>query len=394
MQRRAGVVEAAEAVGRTIGSTLPKGALQFLARQRFAVASSTDADRRVWASLLTGPAGFITAVDAQMLRLAARPVAGDPLADNLAARPELGLLVLDPATRQRMRFNGRGAPTPDGVFLLIQQVYGNCPKYIQRRRLGRDAEGGPPSLPRVSTALDARQQDAVARADTFFIASFHPRGRGRRLASRRPSRVRARPRPGPPRVRRLSRQQHVQHAGQPARPPAGRPAVRRLRERRRAAAHRPRARRGRLLGRRRRSTRSARQPGRSPLRFVLVEPSPSNPPLVTRRRLAASQVQGRRRPARRRDRMMKTMACGDVVPGCDFEAERADGGGADRKVAAHAAEAHGVQRGHARAGGEGQGRHPDAISWSRMHVSGPVRRRTRGSPRAPRPETSPPSRRS
>jgi predicted pyridoxine 5'-phosphate oxidase superfamily flavin-nucleotide-binding protein len=176
MQRRAGVLDQARKVGRIIGSGLPEGVGRLLARQRLAVAGSLDRTGRVWASLLTGPAGFLTAVDAQLLRLATRPWPGDPLADNIATRPELGVLVLDPRTRQRMRFNGRGLLSDEGLFLVVEQAYGNCPKYIQRRRLEPDGVRDERSIPRVSAALDARQRATLAGADTFFIASFHPRG--------------------------------------------------------------------------------------------------------------------------------------------------------------------------------------------------------------------------
>jgi predicted pyridoxine 5'-phosphate oxidase superfamily flavin-nucleotide-binding protein len=175
MQRRAGVLDRARSVGRTIGSELPGGVRPFLARQRLAVASTLDGAGRVWASLLTGPAGFVGAVDSQLLRLGARPLPGDPLADNLAARPEIGLLVLDPRTRQRMRFNGRGLLSDDGVFLLVEQAYGNCPKYIQQRRPEPDGEAQDLPAPSVTSELAAAQRATIARADTFFIASFHPR---------------------------------------------------------------------------------------------------------------------------------------------------------------------------------------------------------------------------
>lgn len=173
MQRRAGVLDEAQAVGRVIARKLPSGAGRFLARQRLAVASSLEASGRVWASLLTGSAGFIAPADPQLVRLATEPMAGDPLADNLAARPELGLLVLDPLTRQRMRFNGRSLLSPDAIFLLVDQVYGNCPKYIQRRLPEADVAVPDAGTPRVAARLDARQQAAIARADTFFIASCH-----------------------------------------------------------------------------------------------------------------------------------------------------------------------------------------------------------------------------
>lgn len=176
LQWRAGVREQAQAVGRIIGRRIPTAAARFLERQCFAVTSSLEARGRVWASLLTGPAGFIGAVDDQMLRLAVRPSPGNPLADNLAARPELGLLVLDPRTRQRMRFNGRGLMSPEGVFLLVEQAYGNCPKYIQRRGLEPAVGPAQPGAPRVSEQLSRSQQDWIRQADTFFIASFHPGG--------------------------------------------------------------------------------------------------------------------------------------------------------------------------------------------------------------------------
>ena len=176
VQRRAGVLQDAEAVGRGIRSTLPRGTDRFLARQRLAVAGSLEARDRVWASLLSGPPGFVQPVDPQLLRLAARPAPGDPLAGNLETRPELGLLVLDPTTRQRMRFNGRSLPRPEGLFLLVDQAYGNCPKYIQLRQPQRDGDVAAAEPVRIRATLDERQRSAIAHADTFFIASFHPEG--------------------------------------------------------------------------------------------------------------------------------------------------------------------------------------------------------------------------
>ena len=176
LQRRAGSFDDAQAIGRSIRASVPAGASRFLARQRFAVASSVDPQGHVWASPLTGPPGFIAVASEQMLFLAARPVAGDPLAADIEARPELGLLVLDPRTRQRMRFNGRGLLAPEGIFLLADQVYGNCPKYIQRRDIDQSPPAERPAPVQVSDFLTSRQQDWIRRSDTFFIASFHPQG--------------------------------------------------------------------------------------------------------------------------------------------------------------------------------------------------------------------------
>jgi uncharacterized protein len=175
VQRRAGVADEARAVGRGIGRTLTPPVARFLGRQRLAVAASLDAEGRVWASLLTGPAGFLSAADPSRLHVGAQPIPGDPLGPNLAQRPDLGLLVLDPQTRQRMRFNGRAHLSAEGLSVDLRQVYGNCPKYIQLREAEADGVVSPDG-PRVSSGLDARQRATIGNADTLFIASFHPEG--------------------------------------------------------------------------------------------------------------------------------------------------------------------------------------------------------------------------
>jgi predicted pyridoxine 5'-phosphate oxidase superfamily flavin-nucleotide-binding protein len=174
-QARLLVRDDAERVGRIVASEIPPTLRPLLSTQRMAVTASLDERSRPWASLLTGPAGFIQAVDDHLLRLAAAPPPDDPLATNLRARPELGLLVIDSRTRRRLRFNGRGLLSSDGLFLLADEVYGNCPKYIQKRRLVGEREGEAGAALR-SSSLDARTRALVAGADTFFIATWHSGG--------------------------------------------------------------------------------------------------------------------------------------------------------------------------------------------------------------------------
>lgn len=175
VQRRAGVANEAQAVGRIVSESISPAAGRFLAAQRLAVAASVDAAGRPWASILSGHAGFLSVIDERLLRVGAVPADDDPLAENLRSRPELALLVIDPQTRRRMRFNGRGLLADDSVFVLTDQVYGNCPKYIQRRRLAGDAVSRRGPAVR-STGLDERQRAWISSADTLFIASFHPAG--------------------------------------------------------------------------------------------------------------------------------------------------------------------------------------------------------------------------
>ncbi|MGQ0811425.1 MAG: pyridoxamine 5'-phosphate oxidase family protein [Nitrospiraceae bacterium] len=176
VRRRAGVQESARRVGGTIRSSIPPAAQDFLLSQRMAVVGTVDAEGRVRASLLTGPAGFMRAVDEQTVWIDALPVPGDSLTENLRARLEIGMLVIDLATRRRMRLNGKGRILGDGrICVEASEVYSNCPKYIQSRVIsaGKDRVGQMYTSHH-ATSLSPIQQDWIAKADTFFIASAHP----------------------------------------------------------------------------------------------------------------------------------------------------------------------------------------------------------------------------
>lgn len=178
VQRRAGVEAMANRVGGTIHSTIPDMAQVFLEQQSFAVASSLDRQGRVWASLLLGQPGFLQVLDERTVQIAIDRTPGELLWENLGASAaskqgaELGLLVIDFATRRRMRLNGKAALSERGLLVYAEQVYSNCPKYIQRREFETDT---PPhlELPRSYTTevLSEAHQQWIREADTFFVAS-------------------------------------------------------------------------------------------------------------------------------------------------------------------------------------------------------------------------------
>ena len=174
VQRRAGVELVAEQVARhNITPWIPPEFGEFLARQPFVVIAGADGDERVWASPLAGGIGFAHALDESRVILAADPPAGDPLEAALG-HARIGVLAIEFATRLRIRLNGVAERTPDGIVLTVEEAFGNCPKFIQRRLPTSAFE--PTGTPRhkFGTALDAEQVRTVARADTFFIASAHP----------------------------------------------------------------------------------------------------------------------------------------------------------------------------------------------------------------------------
>ena len=177
VQRRMGQAEIAARVGRMIRTEIPAAAAAFLSEQPMIVLAGTDDAGRVWASLVTGPAGFVHAEDDQTITVDALPVPGDPLREVLR-RPgqQVGMIAIEPQTRRRMRVNGSVQPAESGLRIHPDQVYSNCPKYISRRHIDEVADVASPAVVRRADVLDERLQRIVARADTFFIGSADPEG--------------------------------------------------------------------------------------------------------------------------------------------------------------------------------------------------------------------------
>lgn len=174
MQRRAGVAAEARSLGRGISRHIPPGAVPFLSAQRLAALAGIDQRGHVWASLVMGAPGFITVPEPGTVRLAARLAEADPLRGALADGAPIGLVVLDPERRRRIRLNGRAAgSTPDAIEVRVEEVFGNCPKYIQAREPVAVADSDGVRAGRRSAELSPAQQAWIAHADTFFIASVH-----------------------------------------------------------------------------------------------------------------------------------------------------------------------------------------------------------------------------
>ncbi len=176
VQQKAGVQDEAKALGKIVSSRLKPAALDFLRNQRLAIASTVDSKGRVWASLLTGEPGFVQMVEEQVVRIDTAQVFGDPLNENLLVQDEIGILVIDIATRRRLRLNGTAQVQRDrSLYVQTKQVYFNCPKYIQLRHLDTHITKSN-NLQNIqnSDILTEEQQHWITQADTFFIASFHP----------------------------------------------------------------------------------------------------------------------------------------------------------------------------------------------------------------------------
>jgi predicted pyridoxine 5'-phosphate oxidase superfamily flavin-nucleotide-binding protein len=174
VQERAGVLAAAGRTGRMVQRTIPPARWSFLSERRFAVLGAQTTDRFVWTSVVTGPLGFLEIEsEGAALHIHATVRPEDPLAPALVEGARVGLVAIDFEARRRFRVNGHIVSVDDGLHLQVDEAYGNCPKYIQSYIPRADGHGQP-AEPREAKSLDAAQTTWISRADAFFLGTVHP----------------------------------------------------------------------------------------------------------------------------------------------------------------------------------------------------------------------------
>lgn len=202
VQELMGVRDRAAHVGRSLGQDIKPVAAAFLELQPLLIVGAADpATGRVWASPVTGSPGFVRATGPRQMsvvtdrreggrpqgaRRTARATATDPQPSGDTCNPlaealntpgtYIGTIALDPRTRRRMRLNGRLAPTPRGFAVQADQVFSNCPKYIQRRHSYETLTDRTPEGTVRLSELDTRTTEFIHAADTFFMATVHAAG--------------------------------------------------------------------------------------------------------------------------------------------------------------------------------------------------------------------------
>ena len=174
VQARAGVGREGLCAEEMYHATMGAGVVRFLAAQQIAALSSLDGEGRVWASLRTGPPGFLRALDDLTLEIGGQSHPEDPLLANLESRAAAGATAINLAARQRVRLNGEAQVDESGQLrMTVTQVYGNCPQYIQAREVrGERALSNAPA--KRGDRLHKRWRLWVEGADTFFLATAHP----------------------------------------------------------------------------------------------------------------------------------------------------------------------------------------------------------------------------
>jgi uncharacterized protein len=157
--------------------------VRFVNERTFSVAATIDNHGRPWASPLVGPPGELFVVETPTtVRINPRRAAHDPLHANIDAAGELGVLYFDPPHRRRVKSLGRATINADGsIRYEMHRAFGLCNKYIFKRSHSADPTAA--TLPPAEPTLDIRDvrhalvdadRAQLERADTIFLASYHP----------------------------------------------------------------------------------------------------------------------------------------------------------------------------------------------------------------------------
>lgn len=174
LQESLGVADKMAEIGRkVIRDHMPDQHRAFFAQLPMLMAGHVDARGNAWASIIGGPAGFISSPTDNRLILDCSVPPGDPLAGSLAPGLEIGLLGLEFPTRRRNRANGlvRGIDS-SGIVVEIRESFGNCPKYIDPWHWEERSILSGPAEPLIG--LDAEACRLIDRAATFFVATAGP----------------------------------------------------------------------------------------------------------------------------------------------------------------------------------------------------------------------------
>jgi predicted pyridoxine 5'-phosphate oxidase superfamily flavin-nucleotide-binding protein len=169
MQARLGVAARMAEIGPLlIHDSMPEQHREFFAQLPFVILGTIDEHDDVWASLLTGPPGFMRSPDPRTLTIRTDHGAVPGLARGRA----VGLLGIEPHTRRRNRMSGTLASvTADELTIAVAQSFGNCPKYICPRELVESEQLPTHPIERFD-GLDARARATITAADTMFVASY------------------------------------------------------------------------------------------------------------------------------------------------------------------------------------------------------------------------------
>ncbi|MEM8672971.1 MAG: pyridoxamine 5'-phosphate oxidase family protein [Cyanobacteria bacterium P01_G01_bin.67] len=176
IQARLGIQNRMDRQGRRmIHEYLTEQHQKFFSQLSYIIVGTVDESGNPWASILISKPGFLSSPSDQILQVAAEPLLGDPLANNLAAGIDIGLLGIELQNRRRNRMNGIvSAIASNGFEVSVKQSFGNCPQYIQARMFEYvEIKSGVFQQTEEISSFGELERNLIAGADTFFITTAY-----------------------------------------------------------------------------------------------------------------------------------------------------------------------------------------------------------------------------
>lgn len=179
VQELFGEKKLAERNGKVITDKIIPGAINFIEKQPFFLASSRNLEGELWISPLAGAAGFIRVAGESSISLNTELLYSNPsdvFWRNVKETHKIGLLFIELSSRRRFRINGSITTEDNNLIITISQAYPNCPKYIQQRH------GHPTQKPHYHDQVTKGQiliqpfVNLIRNADTFFVGSCSATG--------------------------------------------------------------------------------------------------------------------------------------------------------------------------------------------------------------------------
>lgn len=176
LHKHLGISKQMEEIGkRMVRPYMPDQHRKFFNQLPFIVAGVVDEQGDVWASFLTGEAGFIQSPDDKQLNISTRISKSDPAYPAFISRGAIGLIGIELHTRRRNRMNGTiHTHDGEGISVKVGHSFGNCPQYIQLRDYKFISD------PKIDTTTSVESYEHITptirrmieKADTFFVSSY------------------------------------------------------------------------------------------------------------------------------------------------------------------------------------------------------------------------------
>lgn len=173
IQEQMGVTAKANSLSSMIHNDIPIAAAQFLATLDFCVITFSINNKELHNSIVFGFESFIKILNTKEMLIDLENKSFIPKDIYENEKISIGFIGLDFENRMRIRINGTGKIEDNKLHLYINEVYSNCPKYINdRETIGKLDFLNDSNLTKYTT-LENDCKKILSHADTFFLSSIH-----------------------------------------------------------------------------------------------------------------------------------------------------------------------------------------------------------------------------